>query len=72
MPSPICCSNGSQRTHVPDMAQRQNGFCDLLPRHRKIEPFLGCDQVVVAVLADIQLDPLDLTREAVAGRAVIR
>jgi hypothetical protein len=49
------------------------GAClKLLPRHRKVEPFLGCDEVIVAVLADIQLHPLDLTGEAVARRAVIR
>ena len=44
----------------------------LLTGHRQVEPLLGRDQVVVAVLADIELHPLDLTGEAVAGRPVVR
>jgi hypothetical protein len=53
--------------------RRRGSAClKLLPRHRKVEPLLWCDEVIVAVLADIQLHPLDLTGEAVAGRAVIR
>jgi hypothetical protein len=34
-----------------------------LPRHGKVEPFFRRDQVVVAVVADIELHPLDLTGE---------
>ena len=44
----------------------------LLPRHGKVEPFFRRDQVVVAVVADIELHPLDLTGESVTCRAVVR
>jgi hypothetical protein len=44
-------------------------FWQLLPRHCQIEPLLGCDQVVMAIFADVELHPFDLTGEGVAGRA---
>jgi hypothetical protein len=44
----------------------------LLARHGDVEPVLGGDQVVVAVVADVDLHPFDPTGETVAGRAVVR
>ena len=53
-------------------SDRSGPATELLPRHRQVEPFLGRDEVVVAVLADVELNPLDLAGEAVAGRPVVR
>jgi hypothetical protein len=43
----------------------------LLPCHRDREPVLGVDEVVVGVIADVDLHPVDLTVELVAGGAVV-
>jgi hypothetical protein len=44
----------------------------LLPCHRDGEPVLGFDEVILAVVADIDLHPVDLAGELVAGGAVVR
>ena len=43
-----------------------------LPCHRDREPILGFDQVILAVVTDVDLHPDDLTGKLVAGRAVVR
>jgi len=44
----------------------------LLSRHRDREPVLGFDEVILAVVADVDLHPVDLTGKLVAGGAVVR
>jgi hypothetical protein len=44
----------------------------LLPRHGDPEPLLGIDGVVVIILAQIELHPVDLAREPAVARGVIR
>jgi hypothetical protein len=63
------CGNGerSRLGHTREAIQQR-----LLPRHREVEPLLGRDQVVVAVFADVELDPFNLTSEAVTARTVVR
>ncbi len=63
---------GTTRRQHSNMSEPDGKRPRLLPRHREVEPLLGRDQVVVAVLADVELHPLDLTGEPVAGRAVVR
>jgi hypothetical protein len=41
----------------------------LLPGHGQLELVLGGDQVVVVVVADVDLHPVDRTGESVAGVA---
>jgi hypothetical protein len=43
-----------------------------LPCHRDREPVLGLDEVIVTVVADVDLHPIDLTGELISGGAVIR
>jgi hypothetical protein len=42
-----------------------------LSRHRDREPVLGFDEVVLAVVADVDLYPVDLAVEFVVGGAVV-
>jgi len=46
--------------------------CRLLLRHRNLEPLFRRDQVVVIVLLQVDLHPVDLTTKLVIARAVIR
>jgi hypothetical protein len=42
-----------------------------LPRHCDAQAILGGDQVVVVILADVNLHPGDVAVEGIAGRAVV-
>src|SRR5512133_1137999 len=44
----------------------------LLPRHCDLKTLVGRDQVVMIVLLQVNLDPVDRATELVAARAVIR
>ena len=46
--------------------------CVLLPRHRNLEALLRRDQVIVIILPQVELDPVDGAAETVAARAVVR
>src|SRR6478609_3586975 len=49
---------------------RSRGCLTLLACHRQVESFLGGDEVVVVVVADIDLHPVDFAGEPVAGGPV--
>jgi hypothetical protein len=44
----------------------------LLTRHGEVHPVLGCDHVVVIVVAEIDLHPIDFTAELVVGVGDLR
>ena len=43
----------------------------LLPRHGDLEPLLGRDQVIVVVIAEVDLHPFDSAGERVSARPVV-
>lgn len=43
------------RERAPPIAERS------LPRHRQVQPFLWTNEVIVSVLAQIDLHPVDLS-----------
>src|SRR5215207_10514489 len=43
----------------------------LLPGHGDPEPFLGINEVVMIILAKIELHPVDLAREPAVARSVV-
>src|ERR1700730_11161628 len=44
----------------------------LLARHRQLEAFLRCNQVIVIVLLQIDRDPVPLAVEFIVSRVVVR
>jgi hypothetical protein len=44
----------------------------LLPGHSDAQAFLGVDEVIVIILAKIELHPVDLAGEPAAVRGVVR
>jgi hypothetical protein len=48
-----------------------HGLSGLLPDHGDAEAFLGVDEVVVVVTAEVELDPVDLAGEPAAAGAVV-